>query len=312
LTVSIDGVLEEIPMKLLHSSPKSLRKSIEDLSELTNSIREHGLLQPVLVRPHKSGFEIIAGNRRMNACKLLHWPKLPCYVTSLSDKEAFEASLIENIQRQTLNPMEEAEAFKDYTDKFGWGGVSELAAKIGKSPSFVSHSIKLLELPPDVREKISSRELSGSAAAELVWLKDKMAQRDLAQVAVDERLTSSEIRKEVRKQNGMQADSGSDWMNSRIADDQEDLKRVEDRLRKKSMVVLKIAMLRLDHLLREMDDVEYNGSLRECLTNKRWTLHQMIDSFIKDDLKVSRYERKAFRPISHRDRNRSSFQPSDA
>src|SRR5207237_6558995 len=99
-------------MKLLHPSPNSLRKSLGDVSELTNSIREHGLLQPVLVRPHKNGFEIIAGNRRMSACKQLHWPKLPCYVTSLSDKEAFEASLIENIQRQTLEPLEEAEAFK--------------------------------------------------------------------------------------------------------------------------------------------------------------------------------------------------------
>ena len=92
-------------------------------------------------------FEVVAGNRRLEACKRLHWLKVPCLVRELSDKEAYEIGLIENIERETLTPIEEAKAFQMYVKEKGWGGVKALAEKIGRSEEYVSHKIALLSLP---------------------------------------------------------------------------------------------------------------------------------------------------------------------
>ena len=100
------------------------------ITELSKSIKEKGLLHFITVRAKGRGYEIVAGNRRYLACKMLGWRKIPCLIVELDDREAFEISLIENIQRRTINPIEEAHAFKNYTLDFGWGGVSDLQCKI--------------------------------------------------------------------------------------------------------------------------------------------------------------------------------------
>jgi ParB family chromosome partitioning protein len=104
------------------------------IDELASSIRQNGLLQPIIVRMQDNSFEIVAGNRRYNACKRLGWRKILCHVVELEDREAFEFALTENIQRRTLDPLEEAKAFKVYVQDFGWGGVSALAAKNFQKP----------------------------------------------------------------------------------------------------------------------------------------------------------------------------------
>ena len=105
------------------------------VEDLADSIKKIGLLQPIVVRTTEGseGFEIVAGNRRYSACRQLGWRKITCHIVELDDKGAFEIALAENVQRQTLNPVEEGLAFRKYVNEFGWGGVSELAQKISES-----------------------------------------------------------------------------------------------------------------------------------------------------------------------------------
>ena len=154
------GLIEDIDVSSIKSSPYLYRNAMDDVSDLAESIQDKGVLQPILVRSRDSYYEIIAGHRRYKACKSLGWRKIICHVIELDDKEAFEVSLIENIQRKTLDPKEEALAFKDYVIKFGWGGISDLATKISKSTSYVQRRIKLLELPEDILDSLSNSLIS--------------------------------------------------------------------------------------------------------------------------------------------------------
>lgn len=186
---------EQIESRLLVSSSEQVRKDLGDLSELCASIKVHGLLQPILVRPKGERFEVVCGNRRLAACRKLMRRQIDCVVKELSDREAFEVSLIENIQRRTLNPIEEAVAYRRFVSEFGWGGVSDLATRIGKSQAYVSHRLGLLELPEDVKAKIEEGTMTASLGQELTWIKS-VPQRDLlASMAGTRKLTVRRIRR---------------------------------------------------------------------------------------------------------------------
>jgi ParB family chromosome partitioning protein len=111
--------------------------SLDNLGELAESIRQHGLLQPIVVRPMPQFYEVVAGNRRFAATKLLGLRKISCHLVDLSDREAYEIALVENLQHRTMNPMEEAIAFSQYVASHGWGGVTDLSKRIGRSQEFV-------------------------------------------------------------------------------------------------------------------------------------------------------------------------------
>src|ERR1051325_4762957 len=165
------SIVEQIEMKMIRPSQFAVRDKFQkmnaDTETLAASIHEHGLLQPILIRPLDNGFEIVAGHRRFQACRSLRWRFMPCKIREMSDKQAFEIQLTENIQRKSMDPMEEAEAFRRYVMEFGWGGVSELAKKIGKSEEYVSHRLQLLKLPESIREQIAQNRLNVSQAIEL-------------------------------------------------------------------------------------------------------------------------------------------------
>ena len=126
------GVIEDVDIGRLSPFKHNYRSDNTDLEQLIDSIKQKGLLQPILVRSSEVGYEIIAGHRRYESCKRLGWRKIICHILELGDKDAFEISLIENIQRASLNPLEEAEAYKRYVIDFGWGGITDLAHRIGK------------------------------------------------------------------------------------------------------------------------------------------------------------------------------------
>ena len=151
----------------------SLSQQQESIDELSGSIKKHGLLQPIIIRPINQGFEIVAGHRRFQACKILRWKTIPAMVKDVSDKDAFEIQLVENIQRKTLDPIEEAQAFKLYVRDYGWGGITYLAETIMKSEQYVSSRIQLLKLPQNVIDKVKSGELKVSHAFELLSLEGK-------------------------------------------------------------------------------------------------------------------------------------------
>jgi ParB family transcriptional regulator, chromosome partitioning protein len=172
----------------------SLSQQQESIDELSRSIKKHGLLQPIIVRPINRGFEIVAGHRRFQACKILRWKTIPAMVKDVSDKDAFEIQLVENIQRKTLDPIEEAQAFKLYVRDYGWGGITYLAETIMKSEQYVSSRIQLLKLPQNVIDKVKSGELKVSHAFELLSLEGKSLE-NMSDDIINKNMSVKDIRR---------------------------------------------------------------------------------------------------------------------
>jgi len=263
----LPSLFEEIGARLIRPSGAPLREDLGPIDELAMSISEKGLLQPIVVRPIEGGFEVVAGNRRLAACKSLGMRKIPCHVVELDDREAYEISLVENVQHKTLNPLEEARAFKRYVDSFGYGGESELARRIGKSPQYVSQRIRLLSLPDDVLAKVSRRLVSPSQAVELIGLPEE-EQKIVSNMIVHERASSRSVRTLVR---GMK-DSLDPFL---MADVSSEGVRPHKVL-SKCIAVLRTSLVRLDEIIDHLDDSEW--LLRETVAVQRASVHQQIDT----------------------------------
>jgi len=192
------GFLESVELRMIRPSRMALRTDNGPISGLMLSIEDKGLLEPIIVRPQEDGFEVVAGMRRYEACKKLGWKRLPAHVVELDDREAFEVSLLENIQRETLNPIEEARAFRNYVEEFGYGGETELARRIGKSQEYVSKRIGLLSLPQRVQDQIMRRRIAPSVAQELTLLNDDDAE-EMADEIGEQRLSLREVRRILRR-----------------------------------------------------------------------------------------------------------------
>jgi ParB family transcriptional regulator, chromosome partitioning protein len=285
----LSGLIEDISVHCLELSPSSYIPSVHsDTSDLSRSIKQKGLLHPLIVRYAKreGHYQIITGNRRYIACKSLGWRKIPCQIIELnSDKQAFEISLIENIQRRTLNPIEEAHAFKMYVTDFGWGGVSDLANKIGKSASYVDRRLQLLELPKEVLEKVDDSELNVTAAEELIPIHDEIKQSKLAGIISRKRLSVKDVRNLIQEnQNSVYAvDSNDALMQTEVKEDLAELDRRVQRSLDKSIVVFRMAM---NKMLDIMQGIEDNWVIYEILLQHRNVLNAQIDLLIKQKKKI--------------------------
>jgi ParB family transcriptional regulator, chromosome partitioning protein len=261
----------------------------DNIKELASSIREHGLIQSITVRPLKGGFEIIAGHRRFYACKLLRWKKIPARVTSFSDKDAFEIQLVENMQRMTMDPIEEAEAFRKYILDFGWGGVSQLARVISKSEQYVSSRIQILKLPTEIIEQISQDRLKVSHALELKPLSEHQ-QRMVARDIISKNLSLRQVREIARHEkqeyecdqeiNGEEPnyDSTSD-----ITDYHRHIHK-QIKLLKKTLLSLRISLSRIDSLIEEANEKLYEDErvkITTILMEFRLEIHSMIDKNLR-------------------------------
>jgi ParB family transcriptional regulator, chromosome partitioning protein len=275
----IAGIIEDVDIYRIRQPPEYYRSSSSNLSELANSIKRKGLLQPVIVRTKQDGyFEIVAGNRRLRACKSLGWRKIICHIIELDDKQAFEISLIENIQRESITPIEEAYAFKTYVSELGWGGISDLAAKIGKSISYVDKRLKLLELPPEVLEGISNSTISTSVAEELSFIDDASKQIEFAKMASRKKLSSRQARI-LAKRFKDSSDFDQDLPLVTVADIYERAQRSFD----KSITALKIAMNKLSTIIEQTED---NWVVYEALMQHKAMLSAQIDLLIKEKKKL--------------------------
>jgi len=195
---SAQGLFQELSIRQLRISLNAIRENNPSaLTELASSIKEKGLMQPIVVRPKKSYYEIVAGHRRFYTCKFLHWTRVMCHVVEVDDKEAYELSLIENLQQKSMNPIEEGKAFRQYVKKFGWGGESDLARKIGKSQEYVSRRIRLLDLPEEMQQEIMRNRISVSLAQELLPL-HKSESQEAIKFIEENQLNSKETRELVR------------------------------------------------------------------------------------------------------------------
>ena len=161
----------------------------EALEQLAASISENGLLQPILVREYGEGrYQIIAGERRFRASKLAGLTEIPAIVLDRDDKRAAQIALIENIQREDLNPLEEALAYRSLADEYDMTQ-EELSTKVGKSRSAIANSVRLLDLPEEIQTLVASGELSAGHGRTLLGVQDKDTMILLAQKAVEEDLS---------------------------------------------------------------------------------------------------------------------------
>lgn len=190
-TVHSEEKITKLKISLVDPKRDQPRKHFdkEALEQLAESISENGLLQPILVREYGDGrYQIIAGERRFRASKLAGLTEIPAIVLDRDDKKAAQIALIENIQRENLNPIEEALAYKALAEEYDMTQ-EDLSQKVGKSRSAIANAVRLLDLPEEVLTMVASGELSAGHARTLLGVKDKDAMILLAQKTVEEDLS---------------------------------------------------------------------------------------------------------------------------
>lgn len=287
------SIIEQIEMKMIHPSSFAVRdkfqKYCEDDESLIISIREHGLIQPILIRPLSHGFEIVAGHRRYQACKSLRWRFIPCKIREMTNKQAFEIQLSENIQRKSMDPIEEAEAFRRYVIDFGWGGMSDLAKKIGKSEEYVSHRIQLLKLSEEIKKKIVSNMLNVSKAIEISTIPIEKQSQIVGEI-IENNLSVKRIRelKMILRDN-----ISEDYSNIGLTNGNNYLSK-SLKITKKASLSLKVTLARIDNLIEESQisiEPEQRTEVINFLMELRIRIHELID----DTIKFKNYNKKIFR-----------------
>ena len=202
-TADKENTITTLKISLVDPKSDQPRKYFDKdaLEELANSITENGLLQPILVREYGEGrYQIIAGERRFRASKLAGLTKIPAIILDRDNKSVAQIALIENIQREDLNPIEEAMAFKSLKEEYDMTQ-EELSERLGKSRSAIANSIRLLDLPEAILSMVASKELSAGHARTLLGVKDPEDMILLAQFVVEQDLSVRQLEEQVKKIN---------------------------------------------------------------------------------------------------------------
>ncbi|MGG2197596.1 MULTISPECIES: ParB/RepB/Spo0J family partition protein [Paenibacillus] len=200
LSINDDDKVVEIPLSQLRPNPYQPRRNFNDetIQELASSIKEHGVIQPIIVRSVLKGYEIIAGERRYRASQVSGLPTIPAVIKKFTDQQVMEIALIENVQREDLNAMEIAIAYQALIDQFSLTQ-ELLSVKVGKSRSHIANFLRLLQLPEEVKQYVSRGTLSMGHAKAIVALKDKKLIKALADTAIKEQWSVRELEEEVKK-----------------------------------------------------------------------------------------------------------------
>lgn len=184
-----------LPLSEIVPNKDQPRKTFDEaaLDELADSIRQHGILQPLLVRPIATGgYQLVAGERRWRASKRAGLKEVPVVVKELSDTETMEIAIIENLQREDLNPIEEAEGLQALIDKCGFTQ-EQVAVSVGKSRPAIANSLRLLKLPPEVRDMAKNGEISAGHARALLAFDNEALIYEAAQNIVKNKMTVRDI-----------------------------------------------------------------------------------------------------------------------
>ncbi|WP_371375699.1 ParB/RepB/Spo0J family partition protein [Sporomusa aerivorans] len=192
--------INEIPVHNIIPNQHQPRRVFDEeaLAELAQSIKQHGVIQPVVVRQTLSGYELVAGERRWRASQIVGLKQIPAVVREYTDAEMMEIALIENLQRQNLNSIEEAMAFRSLMLEFGLTQ-EEVAQRIGRSRSMIANIVRLLNLQPEVQEFVSRGTLSMGQARPLLALEDSAVQLDAAKQIIEEDLSARDAEELVRR-----------------------------------------------------------------------------------------------------------------
>ena len=189
-TIDLGAEQSEVDLNLIVPGAMQPRTNFDEaaLENLAESIRTHGIVQPLLVRRRGEGFELIAGERRWRAAKLAGLARVPVLVKEVADENLLEIALIENIQRENLNPIEEAQAYKRLIENVGLTQEA-LATRVGRDRSYITNYLRLLKLPPDLQQLVVEGRLSTGHARTIVGLSHADVQRRLARQVIEDGLS---------------------------------------------------------------------------------------------------------------------------
>ncbi|GAB4286060.1 MAG: ParB/RepB/Spo0J family partition protein [Coriobacteriia bacterium] len=187
------GELHDLPIELLSPNPDQPRTAMDEshIEELADSVKKVGVLQPIIVRPHGEGYQIIAGERRWRAAKSAGLPSVPVRIMSISETESLALALIENLQREDLNPIEEARGYRKLLTEFDMTQ-AQLADQVSKSRSAVTNTLRLLDLPEEVQDLMYDGKLSAGHARAVLSVTGEETRVKLAQKIVEQGLSVRE------------------------------------------------------------------------------------------------------------------------
>jgi ParB family chromosome partitioning protein len=190
----------ELDIHLIKPNPEQPRTRFAEaaLEELTQSIRANGIVQPIVVRKVDGGYEIVAGERRWRAAQRAGLHKIPAAIKEVSDEKLLELALIENIQRQELNPIEEAAAYRKLIETVGLTQEA-VAEQVGKERSLIATSLRLLKLPDDIQKLIEEEKLSAGHGRALLLTDDPTIQRRIARTVVENKLSVRETERVIKQ-----------------------------------------------------------------------------------------------------------------
>jgi ParB family chromosome partitioning protein len=196
------SALLELPVSSVRPNPHQPRVAFDEeaLASLTASIRELGVLQPILVRKVDDGYELIAGERRWRAARRAGLPTIPAITRDVNDLASMEQALVENLHRQDLNPLEEAGAFQQLIEDFGLTH-EQLSTRVGKSRAAITNTLRLFQLPPTVQKLVADGHLTAGHARALLGTPDRSFQEALSRRAVAEQLSVRAVEDSVRDRN---------------------------------------------------------------------------------------------------------------
>ena len=197
-------VVEEVNLEEIRPNPYQPRKHFDEeaLNELAESIKQSGVFQPVILRQSSiKGYELIAGERRVRASRIAGRKTIPAIIRQLDEERMIEIAVVENLQREDLSPLEEAEAYNVFMEKLGLTQI-EVAERMGKSRPYIANYLRLLTLPEPVKDMVNQEQLSMGQARTLLGLKDKRKITNLAQKVIKDNLTVRQLEELVQQTNG--------------------------------------------------------------------------------------------------------------
>lgn len=204
--ISDNETVQDIKLSLIRPNPYQPRRTFDQkaLRELASSIQESGVFQPIILRqpdPKLKRYELIAGERRFRASKLAKQTTIPAIIRTMSDEKMMEVAVLENLQREDLTPLEEAQAYQTLMDKLSLTQ-AQVAERLGKSRPYIANYLRLLGLPNEIKELVSAGKLSMGQARTLLGLKDRKQLVKLAKQAVEKNLTVRQLEELVSQMNG--------------------------------------------------------------------------------------------------------------
>jgi ParB family chromosome partitioning protein len=260
LNINEDEKVLEIPLAQIRANPYQPRKTFnqDSINELAASIKEHGVIQPIIVRTVLKGYEIIAGERRFRASQVCGASTIPAVVKKFTDQQAMEIALIENVQREDLNAIELAVAYQSLMNQFTLTQ-EELSVKVGKSRSHVANFLRLLQLPEEIKQHVSRGTLSMGHARAIAGVKNDKEKKELAELAIHQQWSVRELEDAIKKREETNSKGDSAAAKSKAKKDPY-INQLEESLRSQYRTTVKIKQQnnkgKIELLYYSKDDLE--------------------------------------------------------